>query len=193
MNQKRILLFEDDEGATLLTKESLETAGYRVETALSGKEGLDLVRKDSFEVMLIDQDLPDMTGLEVYQEISKIRPWAVCIMVTGSGNEEMAVEAMKAGMDDYIVKAVNVAHLATLPLVIERGIERQRLRKERNEHMADLERRVSERTRDLQEKTDNLERYRQVTVGRELEMIELKKEINALLAELGRPTRYKIH
>lgn len=197
--QKQVFVFEDNEGIAFLTKESLEKDGYHVESASNGKSGLEILKKNSFDVILIDHDLPDITGLELFEEIKKIKPEQVCIMVTGSGDEKIAVKAIKAGMYDYIVKAVNSAHLATLPIVIEGALERQRLRKDKENYTTSLEKEVQKRTEELQKtlqeltaKTERLENFFRLTVGRELQMIELKKEINKLLTKLGLPKKYEV-
>ena len=78
-----VLLFEDDEGQALLTKEALEKDGFVVDVCRSGREGLDrLVNKD-YHVYLIDMQLPDLRGIEVLRRIKMIKPGAIAIIVTG--------------------------------------------------------------------------------------------------------------
>ena len=127
MEQIRILLFGDDEGQASLTKEALEREGFTVDVCLRGKEGLEKAKEKDYNVFLIDMKLVDMHGLETLKIIRQLKPDAIAIMVTGYGDEATAVESMKLGAFDYIVKSPNMAHLRTLPMVIREAVERYTL------------------------------------------------------------------
>ncbi|RKY31258.1 MAG: hypothetical protein DRP74_05245 [Candidatus Omnitrophota bacterium] len=126
-NKINILLFEDDEGQAVLTKETLVKEGFLVDFYPSGKEGLSRMNEKDYTVFLIDMKLADMHGLEILKKIKKLKADAIAIMVTGYGDEITAVESMKLGAFDYIVKSPNMGHLTTLPLVIKEAVERYNL------------------------------------------------------------------
>src|SRR3989338_88358 len=92
-----ILMFEDDEGQAILTKEALERDGFIVDVCQTGHEGLASSMSKEYQAYLIDMRLPDIQGIEVLRRLKAIKPRAVSIIVTGYGNEHAAVEAMKAG------------------------------------------------------------------------------------------------
>ncbi|MBI4003534.1 MAG: response regulator, partial [Candidatus Omnitrophica bacterium] len=100
-----VLLFEDDEGQALLTREALEKEACVVDVCRTGREGLDQLFGKDYDVYLIDMQLPDIRGIEVLRRLKTIKPNAVSIIVTGHGDEAAAVEAMKLGADDYLVKS----------------------------------------------------------------------------------------
>lgn len=127
MAEISILLFEDDEGQAFLTKEALEREGFSVDTCFRGREGLVKAKEKDYNIFLIDMKLVDMHGLEILKIIRQLKSDAIAIMVTGYGDEATAVESMKLGAFDYIVKSPNMAHLRTLPMVIKEAVERYTL------------------------------------------------------------------
>ncbi|MBI2336705.1 MAG: response regulator [Deltaproteobacteria bacterium] len=182
MNPTRILLFEDDPGMALLTKEALEKSHYAVDTAPDGTQGLKLFSKNSYDVVLLDLEMPDMTGLEVFRLLQGLSPKVLGIMVTGSGDEHSAVEALKSGVADYIVKAPDSAHLATLPTVIERALEhealkdeQQRLQEQLKEHAITLEQKIVERTKEIERSRNTLEATLEETHRLETSLVQAEK------------------
>lgn len=152
----RILLIEDDPGQAYLVQRSLERAGYGVDVAHDGTTGLECYQQHRHDVLLVDHQMPGKDGMEVLRSLAagQLPP---TIMVTGHGDEAMAVEAMKLGAGDYIVKDVDGHYLTLLPTVIERALQQYRLVEEKQqaelalqETLATLEVRVKERTADLQ-------------------------------------------
>ena len=160
-----VLLFEDDEGQALLTKEALEKEGFTVEVCQTGREGLDRILTSDFHVYLIDMKLPDIQGVEVLRRVNTLKPGAMCIIVTGHGDEVAAVEAMKLGAYDYIVKSPYMGHLAALPLVIREGLDRKRLKEEHEQLQAELwehARLLEERNAELRRINEELKRMDQL-------------------------------
>lgn len=174
----KILLFEDDEGIAFLTKEELEkNEGYQVDVAHRGKEGLEKARAENYDVFLLDQMMPDYTGLEVFQELQKIKNNVVlALVVTGSGDERIAVQALKMGVSDYVVKSLDMQHLKTLPLVIEKAVEQRRLITEKDR----LTNEWKSMNEELKVKLKMLETFEKVSMDREKRILELKEEINRL-------------
>ncbi len=127
MSKALLLVIEDDPLQRKLIKENLEVEGYAVLTAASRKEALDLIAEYPVQIAVVDYKLDGDTGISVIQEILKQNPLITSIMVTAFGNIENAVEAIKLGAYDYIVKPIDFKKFL---LVIERALERHRLKKE---------------------------------------------------------------
>jgi DNA-binding response OmpR family regulator len=91
---------------------ALESEGYEIEEAADGRTGLELFADGSrFDVVVLDQKMPGMDGIETLKEIQKKAPGATVIMVTAFGSIELAVDAMKAGARDFLKKPLTPALL----------------------------------------------------------------------------------
>lgn len=125
----RILYMEDDAGLARLVQRNLEREGYVVDIACDGAEGLAMYDAGSYDIVLIDQSMPVYNGLEVIRIMVSQGPLPPMIMVTGTGDEMTAVDAMKLGAGDYIVKDVVGGYLKLLPSVIEQVLHQQQAEK----------------------------------------------------------------
>lgn len=124
-----ILYIEDDAGLARLAQRRLQRlTGFSVTTAVSGEDGMQALAAQMPDVVMVDYVLPDMNGLDVLKLIARQYPSAVAIMVTGAGDESVAVEAMKYHAMDYIVKDAAGAYLDKLAGRIGRLVEFQRLK-----------------------------------------------------------------
>jgi DNA-binding response OmpR family regulator/predicted RNA-binding Zn-ribbon protein involved in translation (DUF1610 family) len=104
----RVLYVEDTENDQIIMKRFFEKNvkfNYELVIAKNGAEGLKNVEEGIFDLIFLDYNLPDMTGLDLLNEIEKRNVVTPVIFVTGQGSEKVAVEAMKHGARDYIVKA----------------------------------------------------------------------------------------
>lgn len=103
--QKHAVLVVDDEP---IVRESisdwLQDAGYRVVTAESGEQALEMIQNQDFSIMILDVRLPGKTGIKVLSEVKAQRPWLKSIVITAYPTAETAVEAMKLGAIDYLIK-----------------------------------------------------------------------------------------
>lgn len=126
-----VLLIEHNEGTAFLTKEVLEKQGCEVQIVLNGAEGLKKLSSGDFKVALVDHNLPDMKSTEILKKLKQRNIDTPVIIVTGSGDENVAVEAMKSGAYDYIVKATDLSHFKLLPLVIQQSVQRHESNKEK--------------------------------------------------------------
>lgn len=106
----KILLIEDDKSISRFITTSLEGNGYKVTTALTGKEGLSLATSFCPDVILLDLGLPDIDGLQI---LKQIRSWSnmPIIVISARTKEQEKVEALDAGADDYITKPFGTEEL----------------------------------------------------------------------------------
>lgn len=102
-----VLIIDDDPTFCLMLKSFLSKKNFTTETAFSGTEALNLVRKDHFDVVLSDFRLPDTDGLELLTNIREIKPGIPVIIMTSYADIRIAVKAMKIGAYEYVTKPVN--------------------------------------------------------------------------------------
>ena len=124
---KKILIIEDEEQIrrVLLRVLSDEDINFDVKEAVDGKEGLSFIKKENFDLILCDIKMPKMDGIEVLQEAKKIKFSSPFIMLTGHGNIDTAVEAMKLGAYDFISKPPDLNRLLT---AVRHALENKTLR-----------------------------------------------------------------
>ena len=144
----RILVVDDEEAIRKLMQRILEESGYTVDTAANGREALIKISETETVAVLLDIRMPDMSGMEVLQQIANNRPEASVIMVTAVNDAQTAIEAMKLGAYDYIIKPFNHDDLV---LKVRRAIEKRNLMLENERHRLTLEQKVGEQTARLQE------------------------------------------
>ena len=129
----RILYVEDDPGLARLVQKRLQRVGYVVDIASDGEEGIKKYEAGSFDLMFVDQKLPVHDGLEVIRILASRGSLPPTIMITGTGDERVAVEAMKLGTSDYIVKDTGAGYLELLPSVIEKVLQQRRAVEEKQQ------------------------------------------------------------
>ncbi len=151
----RVLYMEDDGGAARLFQRKLERLGYTVDIASNGGEGLEMFAANTYDLLAVDQRMPVYDGLEVIRVLAERKELPPTIMITGAGDERVAVEAMKLGAGDYIVKDIDGGYLELLPTVIDQLLQRQRLVEERQQALEALE----ARNRDLQARNEELDAF----------------------------------
>ena len=145
---KRILYMEDDPGLARLLQKILQRRGFIVEIAPNGEEGLAMAANNPYDLLLVDYNMPFQGGIDVLRSLATQGPFPPTIMVTGDGNEAIAVEALKMGAADYIVKDVDMKYLDLLPSVIDQVLLRQQLLRERQQ-MIETVKESEERYRQL--------------------------------------------
>jgi nitrogen regulation protein NR(I) len=122
-----ILIVDDERSIRVGLKGLLTKEGYEVAVAESGDEALRLLDNQSFDLALTDLRMPGMDGLTLLQRIKARHPDAVVMMMTAYGSEKIAVEAMKAGAHDYIVKPFDNDEVKIL---VRQALEQTALRRE---------------------------------------------------------------
>ena len=108
----KVLLVDDEEDFAEMLSLRLKELGEKVVIAYSGQEGLDTLAKTSIDVVILDIKMPGMDGIETLREIKKQYPIIEVILLTGHGSTETAVEGMKLGAFDYLIKPADFSDLA---------------------------------------------------------------------------------
>jgi PAS domain S-box-containing protein/putative nucleotidyltransferase with HDIG domain len=125
-NPIRILYIEDDPGLARLMQKRLGKAGYVVDIASDGAEGIAKYEANSYDILFVDQSLPIYDGLEVIRILGSRGSLPPTVMIADTGDERVAVEAMKLGAGDYIVKDIAAGYLELLPSVIAKVLQQRR-------------------------------------------------------------------
>jgi len=123
MELTHILLVEDDDidREAVVRYARKKDLPYKLKTAATEREAFKALRENNFDVILLDYDLGTATGLEILPHVGDVP----VIFVTGSGTEEVAVEAMRMGASDYLVKDPERNYLTVLPLTIRNVLDRK--------------------------------------------------------------------
>ena len=120
----RILVVDDEEIIRIGCKRILEDSPYTVDMAENGRVGLELLKKNSYDLVLIDLMMPQMGGLELLEYIPEIDPNLISIIITGFATIETAVDAVKKGAYDYLPKPFTPDEFRAQ---VHRGLEKRRL------------------------------------------------------------------
>lgn len=129
LEQAKILVVDDELSIRLLLTEELSREGYQVATAASGEEALTMLRQITFDLILLDLKMPGVDGLQVMEEALTLAPDTVVIMLTAYGTLDSAIEAMRRGGHDYLLKPSTTEEILTS---VKGGLakRRQRLRQQ---------------------------------------------------------------
>lgn len=106
-----ILVVDDDAGVRTLLSTVLGDEGYLVEAVENGKQAVKTCEKSSFDIALIDIELPDMKGTELLNKLKRIRPKMIRIIITGHPSLESAMKAVNERADGYVLKPFEVTEL----------------------------------------------------------------------------------
>lgn len=101
---KKILVIDDEAIVRVSCERALGQEGYEVTAAASGREGIELLEKNSFGLVLLDLKMPDIDGVEVLNTINRKWPGTRVIMITGYSTVEIAVQALRLGAYNFIEK-----------------------------------------------------------------------------------------
>ncbi len=132
-----LLIVEDEEDYRKTVVRWFLRRGYRVQDAPSAEEAIERCQRQQFHVGVFDLRMPGKSGLELLEQLKSISPETEVILLTGEGTIETAVEAMKLGAIDYLLKPFA---LTDLELVVQRAAETSTLRKENRQLKALLQR-----------------------------------------------------
>ena len=144
--QDKILIIDDEEANVRVLSISLRSDGFEVVTAFSGEQGLEVFKKESPKLVLTDIKMPGMDGIEVLQNIKALDPDAEVIIITGHGDIDNAIEALKFGASDFINKPIRDE---VLSVSIQRAQEKRHIRRQLREYTDTLELKVAQATQEL--------------------------------------------
>ena len=138
-----VLIVDDDPDIARLLQLWLVDAGYQVELTHSGFEALQRIAQGGVDVALIDILMPEISGIDVLDQVRRAGPEPAIIMTTAFGSEQIAINAIRHGADDYLRKPIDRQELL---VVLERTLDNLRLRREKSA----LQRRLDEKRRELE-------------------------------------------
>jgi PAS domain S-box-containing protein len=127
MDPLRLFLIEDDDDIALFVRTSLEQAGHHVTRCHTAADALIVLGHSSFDLVLLDQRLPDMAGIDLLHSLAREGISVPSLMVTAAGDEQLAARVLRAGALDYIVKDAALTFLADLPKRVSESVTRHRL------------------------------------------------------------------
>lgn len=154
--QKTILIIDDEQAIRQSFADCLEDYNYLTITAENGRVGLEKFERSNVDLVLVDLRMPEVDGLEVLDKISDISPDTPLIVISGTGVISDAVEALRRGAWDYLLKPVD--DFSILIHSVQNVLEKADLQKENRQYQLHLERMVEERTEQLMQANEHLSR-----------------------------------
>lgn len=161
MAEQRILVADDSEPIREVIASFLGTRGYRIDQAADGQVALDLYRARQHDLVVTDLQMPRLEGLPLLQLIKTINPDAQVIILTGNATLQTAVEALRLGAYDYLLKPIE--DMESFHRLVDRALvhgrllqENKRLVEELRQANTHLEAQVADRTRDLKAANESL-------------------------------------
>ncbi len=173
--KKRILLVDDEQITCYSLSLKLSKQGYEVVSESRAGKAMQRLKNEEFDLIILDVVIPDMNGIETFEQIKNINPDMPVIMLSGKASTEKAVQLMKMGAYDYITKPVGQAK--EVGLRVERALEKNQLIIQNRGLVQELKLANMELELDknlLEEKTQHLQRALEGTVDTLASMVEMK-------------------
>ena len=188
MAANRILVVDDEESVAVTMQAILEMDGHEVMTAMSGAEAFELIRGGAFDLVLTDLRLDDADGIQILSEVRRHSPDAVTIILTGYASLDSAVNALREGAYDYLLKPCDVEELRA---TVNRGLERRRLGQLLRQRVSELElanETINSLNADLQRRVDAATHELRMRVEQLQELDRLKSQFMSIAShELKTP------
>jgi len=140
MAGERILVIDDERRMCNVLQAALEEEGYEVEVAFNGDQGVKKFQQEGFDLVIVDLKMPGKDGIAVLEDVKRLSPSTEVILMTAYATAQTAVEAMKKGAYDYLIKPLEMEELK---LKIKHIFEKKSLEKENIELRAQLKRKYS--------------------------------------------------
>lgn len=138
----QIMIVDDEATARVSLAEILRLEGYQVATAASGEEALSLLNKSGpFDLMVLDLKMPGMDGLAVTEAVRQCSPGTIIILLTAFGTLETAIDAIRKGANDYLLKPASVPDILES---VRKGLTKRQQEQERQHLVSRLQRTLSE-------------------------------------------------
>ena len=125
-SSNRILIVDDEKSIRLSLTDELENEEYIVSTAANGKEALKILAEKDFDLIITDLVMKGINGIEVLKKAKTLDPVLSVLILTGYGNLETAIAALRLGADDYLLKPCEIDELL---LRVKRGLEKREMQK----------------------------------------------------------------
>jgi putative nucleotidyltransferase with HDIG domain len=182
MKSNTILVVDDERDILELLQETFEDAGYQVSIAVNATDALEIFEKENPDVILSDNRMPGMSGIEFFEEVREKASDSVRILMTGYADLNIAIEAINRGwVYKFVAKPFKLEEIL---VTIQRALEyyeivkqKKRLEKKIRQHNAILEKRVTERTKDLREVMEELEVKNRTLTHQKSEIRELYSQL----------------
>ncbi len=123
----RILVVDDDASIVNLCQKVLQSAGYDVTPAYNGTGGLDALAHKTFDLVLLDVNMPDVNGIEVLQRVREMNPHLAVVIITGVATRDVALSALHSGAQDFLMKPFSIQDLKS---TVHDVLEKQQMRRE---------------------------------------------------------------
>lgn len=143
-----ILVVDDERSIVEILGEFLGEAGYAYAATISPVEALDRLKQEKFSLLLTDLKMPRIDGIEMVRAAKQLDPDMAIIVISALVDTQRAVEALRVGADDYVIKPFDLGEIS---LCIERALEKRWLILENRRYQAELEHRVRAATADLEQ------------------------------------------
>ena len=169
-----VLIVDDDIDIVGVLHNFLEESGFSVVSFLSALKALDALRTGHFDLLITDLSMPEMDGIELLKLALEIDPDLLGIIMTGYGTIETAVEAMKAGAFDYLLKPFRFQML--LP-ILDRAMRVRQLSRSEKKYRTMVD--------ELTIMVQKLDTKSGIPANRDLELLELREEVETLKQELS--------
>lgn len=161
MSRERILIVDDEPAIRVMLAEALSDCGYNCETASDGQEAFEKVAQGRFDLVLSDIRMPRADGRTLLRNLKQKYPDLPVVILSAVDDAESAIEMLTGGAEHYILKPIQ---LLELNIALERALEKGRLIRENRTYQQDLEKKVEERTAQLQQTLGHLEGVFQSTL-----------------------------
>lgn len=180
---KRLLLVDDDLGILDELSQALSDNGITVMTADSVGSALEIVKKDAYDVAVVDKKLPDGDGLDLIDKLREAKPDLICILITAHASVDSAIKALRGHVFNYITKPFSPGELIA---IIDEAFAVLNSKEGYTQYVDNI---VYEKL-DLEEKAVKFEKRFNILLKRENRIMELKKEVNELLVRLNEKPKY---
>lgn len=156
-----VLVVDDDEAVLGLLRDLLDLNGFRVLGALSGRAGLDVFHRDRIDLVITDIRMPQMDGLEVLKRVRERDDTVPVILVTGYGDLDYALGALREGAHDFLLKPIQPEILLN---TVRKGMEHVHLRRFQRDYPIFLQQEVDARTEELRKSNDAIKKIQGASV-----------------------------
>ncbi len=157
----RILIVDDEPHVRSMIGSTLERQGYDVQLASGGREGLEILELNAFDLVLIDTVMQDGNGIALLERIHDQQPQLPVVMVSAIHTTSVAIDAMRRGAYDYLLKPFERDHLLS---TVERALEHRVALQESHNYQQNLEQIVRARTEMLRQAMERLEHSYDITL-----------------------------